>query len=60
MKPLSYFEKRDLISQRKIRESAAELPDFCYDYFIGIENNSSALTRVNYAMDLNIFFDFFG
>ncbi len=58
MKPLSYFEKRDLISQRKIRESAAELPDFCYDYFIGIENNSSALTRVNYAMDLNIFFDF--
>ena len=55
---LSYFEKRDLISQKKIRALAAELPDFCYDYFIGIENNSSSLTRLNYAMDLTIFFDF--
>ncbi len=58
MKTLSYFEKRDLTNQRKIRQRTAELPDFCYDFFIGIENNSSSLTRLNYAMDLNIFFDF--
>ncbi len=55
---LTYFEKRDLTNQKKIRTSASELPDFCYDYFIGIEQNSSSLTRLNYAMDLNIFFDF--
>lgn len=58
MKSLSYFEKRDLNNQKKIRKLLATLPDFCYDYFIGIENNSSSLTRLNYAMDLNIFFDF--
>ena len=58
MKTLSYFEKRDLSNQKKIRRLTADLPDFCYDFFIGIENNSSSLTRLNYAMDLNIFFDF--
>lgn len=58
MKTLSYFEKRDLTNQKKIRHRTAQLPDFCYDFFIGIENNSSSLTRLNYAMDLNIFFDF--
>ena len=34
------------------------MPDFCIDYFIGIEQNSSALTRLNYATDLNLFFHF--
>lgn len=58
VKSLTYFEKRDLNNQKKIRKQIATLPDFCYDFFIGIENNSSSLTRVNYAMDLNIFFDY--
>ena len=35
-----------------------ELPFFCREFFIGIENNTSPLTRLNYAMDLRIFFDF--
>ena len=58
MKNLSYFEKRDLSNQKKIGKIVSDLPEFVYDYFIGIENNSSSLTRRNYAMDLNIFFDF--
>lgn len=58
MNNLNYYEKRDLDNQKKIRKIIATLPDFCYDYFIGIENNSSSLTRLNYAMDLNIFFDY--
>lgn len=58
MKKLSYFEKRDISNQKKIGSITANLPDFVYDFFIGIENNSSSLTRRNYAMDLNIFFDF--
>ncbi len=33
-----------------------ELPPFCYDYFIAIENQTSSLTRLNYAHDLKIFF----
>ncbi len=58
MKNLSYFEKRDLKNMQKIGNYLSNLPEFCYDYFTGIENNTSSLTRVNYAMDLCVFFDY--
>ena len=35
-----------------------ELPAFCYDYFLAIDSQTSALTRLNYAHDLKIFFYF--
>lgn len=35
-----------------------ELPDFCGDYFLGIDSQTSTLTRLNYAHDLKIFFYF--
>lgn len=60
MKILSYFEKRDLVNNRKVGNYSKNLPDFCYDFFIGIESTTSPLTRMNYAMDLNIFFEFLG
>lgn len=34
------------------------LPNFCYDYFMGIDSQTSTLTRLNYAHDLKIFFCF--
>lgn len=34
------------------------LPEYCFDFFTGIELNTSSLTRVNYAMDLAIFYDY--
>ncbi len=58
MKNMSFYEKRDLKNMQKIGQYLSKLPDFCYDFFTGIENNSSTLTRVNYAMDLFIFFDY--
>lgn len=58
MKQMSYFEKRDLDNMQKIGSYLSNLPEFCYDYFTGIENNTSSLTRVNYAMDLAVFFDY--
>lgn len=58
MKTLSYYEKRDLKNISKIGKYLSTLPDYCYDYFTGIENNTSTLTRVNYAMDLCVFFDY--
>lgn len=58
MAKLNYFEKRDLNNTKKMGNYCSQLPEFCYDFFIGIENNTSSLTRMNYAMDLNIFFDF--
>lgn len=35
-----------------------ELPDFCGDYFLAIDSQTSTLTRLNYAHDLKIFFYF--
>lgn len=58
MRNLSYYETRDLKNMQKIGSYLSNLPDYCYDYFTGIENNTSTLTRVNYAMDLSVFFEY--
>ena len=54
----SYFNERNKKCVQKIREILKELPDFLYDYFVGIENNTSALTRLNYAYDMRTFFTY--
>ena len=53
-----YFENRNEICRSTVEEILTELPPYAADYFIGIENNTAALTRKNYAYDLRIFFDF--
>lgn len=58
MKNLSFTQERDLKNRRKIGSYLETLPEFCFDFFTGIENNTSSLTRVNYAMDLSVFFDY--
>lgn len=55
---LSYYEQRDLKNRLKMGKYLEVLPDYCLDFFIGIENNTSSLTRYNYAMDLNVFYDY--
>ena len=54
----SYFEQRELDTIEKIRMVKADLPAICNEFFIGIESYTSVLTRLNYALDLRIFFDF--
>ena len=54
----SYFIERSKDCTKKTREILQEMPDFMYDYFVGIENNTSELTRLNYAYDLRTFFTF--
>lgn len=58
MKNQDYYSERALKCTKKIREILKELPDFCYDFFTGIENQTSPLSRLNYAYDLRIFFNF--
>lgn len=53
-----YFLDRKIKTIMKIDELLLSLPSFVADYFVGIENNSSPLTRMNYAVDLRIFFDY--
>lgn len=42
----------------QLRALIAQLPAYCEDYFIGMESTSSVLTRINYAHDLKIFFQY--
>ena len=52
-----YNERKDNITVR-IRYLKKDLPYFCSEFFIGVENQTTPLTRINYAYDLRIFFDF--
>ena len=54
----NYYVTRNMQDVDKISELLEELPSFCLDYFIGIEPRTSCQTRLKYAYDLRIFFDF--
>lgn len=58
MKRENYYTKRNIQDIDKIGELLDELPPFCQDYFLGIETRTSCQTRLKYAYDLRIFFDF--
>ncbi len=54
----SYYLTRTQTSNEKLKLVLSELPDFCKTLFIGIQNNTGPLTRLNYAYDLRLFFQF--
>lgn len=54
----SFYENRKISCLTRLEEILNESPDFLSEFFVGIENNTSPLTRLNYATDLRIFFDF--
>lgn len=58
MKNENYYTKRNINDIDKISELLEELPSFCADYFLGVESRTSSQTRLKYAYDLRIFFDF--
>lgn len=58
MKNANYYVKRNITDIERIAELLEELPPFCSDYFLGVETRTSAQTRLKYAYDLRIFFDF--
>ena len=58
MEKPSFYERRDIQNRKKTGHYLDNLPEFVYDFFIGVESNTSSLTRYNYAMDFNVFFDY--
>ena len=58
MKHEDYYVTRNIQDLDKIAELIEQLPPFCEDYFIGIEARTSCQTRLKYAYDLRIFFDY--
>lgn len=54
----NYHDQMNIDNTLKMREVAATLPRFCRDFFRGIEPTTSARTRLAYAYDLRVFFEF--
>ena len=58
MSNLTYHEQIDKENILRLRELIRGLPPFCADFFRGIEPRTSSRTRIAYAYDLHVFFDF--
>ena len=58
MSNLPYYEQKDIENVKKLRDLIRELPPFCAEFFRGIEPRTSSRTRIAYAYDLKIFFEF--
>ena len=53
-----YYEMQDIEQERRLRNMQNQLPKFCREYFIGIEQRTSTKTRLGYAYDLSLFFEY--
>lgn len=58
MKERAYYENVNIANEKRLRGLLRELPSFCKEFFIGIEPSTSSRTRIAYAYDLGIFFEF--
>ncbi len=58
MKERPYHEQINIDNEVKLRELTNELPRFCREFFIGITPSTSSRTRIAYAYDLGVFFNF--
>ena len=55
---LKYHQQIDLDNTKRLRELQSRLPAFCRNFFRAIEPRTSSRTRISYAYDLTIFFQF--
>jgi len=58
MDRVTYHEQMNIDNTLRLREVLRTLPDFCRDYFRSIDATTSAKTRISYAYDIRIFFEF--
>ena len=58
MEEKNFYQSRNIKNLEKIEKLISDLPHFVAEYFLGIENQTSTLTRLNYAYDLRIFFHY--
>ena len=55
---MKYYEEQDKKNIERIRAIQKELPSFCRSFFYDIADYTSARTRLAYAYDLKVFFEF--
>lgn len=58
MKERAYHEQVNIKNEVQLRSQLDALPEFCKEYFIGMEQRTSSRTRIAYAYDLGIFFHY--
>lgn len=54
----NYYDQVNINNNLKLRGMLKELPYFCMMFFRGIEPNTSSRTRIAYAYDIGIFFNY--
>lgn len=54
----TYHEQMNIDNAAKLKSILKTLPRFCRDFFRGIEPTTSSRTRIAYAYDLGVFFEF--
>ena len=57
-KKTTYHEQKDVENILRLREVLSTLPPFCRDYFRAINTTTTTKTRISYAYDIRIFFQF--
>ncbi|MCD7868461.1 MAG: tyrosine-type recombinase/integrase [Clostridiales bacterium] len=57
-KRVTYHQQTDIDNTLKLREVLKTLPPFCRDYFRAIDATTTTKTRISYAYDIRIFFQF--
>ena len=58
MKDKAYYEEQNIKNELKLREILATIPPYCTQFFMSIEPTTSSRTRLAYAYDLAVFFDY--
>lgn len=53
-----YHKQVIIDNQIKLRELLKELPKFCSQFFLGIDQTTSSRTKIAYAYDLRVFFEY--
>ena len=57
-KKVTYHEQTDVENTLQLRDVLKTLPPFCKDFFRAIEPRTTTKTRISYAYDIRIFFQF--
>ena len=58
IKKVTYHEQTDVENTLRLRDVLKTLPPFCKDFFRAIEPRTTTKTRISYAYDIRIFFQF--
>lgn len=54
----NYHDQQNINNVQKMREVISTLPSFCKQFFRGISEYTSARTRLAYAYDIRVFFEY--